>query len=153
MDITMFKAKLHRLTVTEADLYYEGSITVDSELLEEAGILPYEKVQVVNVNNGARLETYTIPGEAGGRTVCLNGPAARLAATGDEVIVISYATMTPEEAREHRPRVVLVGDDNDVEEVTDLEVGPAMDEAPQLPDDDLHDDDLPDNVTDDVLIA
>lgn len=148
MDITMFKAKLHRLTVTEADLYYEGSITVDRELLEEAGILPYEKVQVVNVNNGARLETYTIPGEAGERTVCLNGPAARLAATGDEVIVISYATMTPEEARKHRPRVVLVGEDNGVKEVTDLDGGTPVDEAPQIPDDEV-----PSDVTDDVLIA
>lgn len=122
MTITMFKAKLHRLRVTEADLYYEGSITLDEELMETAGILPYEKVQVVNVNNGARLETYTIPDEAGSRTVCLNGPAARLAAPGDEVIVIAYAEMTPEEARVHRPRVVLVDEDNDPKEVIDLDV-------------------------------
>lgn len=120
MTITMFKGKLHRLTVTEADLYYEGSITLDAALMEAAHILPYEKVQVVNVNNGARLETYTIPAPAGSRTVCLNGPAARLCAPGDEVIVIAYAQMTPEEARTHRPRVVLVNRRNDPVEVMDL---------------------------------
>jgi aspartate 1-decarboxylase len=120
MTVTMFKGKLHRLTVTEADLYYEGSITLDAALMEAARILPYEKVQVVNVNNGARLETYTIPAVAGTRTVCLNGPAARLCAPGDEVIVIAYAQMTPEEARTHRPRVVLVNKQNDPVEVMDL---------------------------------
>ena len=140
MTITMFKAKLHRLRVTEADLYYEGSITIDEELLDEAGILPYEKVQVVNVNNGARLETYTIPGEPGKRTVCLNGPAARLAAKGDQVIVISYADMTPEEAREHEPNVVLVDENNDPKEEVDLDV---QDDTP----------DLPEDVGSDVLIA
>ena len=127
MDITMLRAKLHRLRVTEADLYYEGSITVDQELLDAAGILPYEKVQVVNVNNGSRLETYTIPGAAGERTVCLNGPAARLAAAGDEVIVIAYAEVTPSEAREHHPRVVHVDDDNNVTKTRTLEVGTGTD--------------------------
>lgn len=122
MTITMFKGKLHRLRVTEADLYYEGSITIDVELLRASGILPYEKVQVVNVNNGARLETYTIPGERGSRIVCLNGPAARLAARGDEVIVISYAQMTREEALAHRPRVVLVDAANNPKEILDLDV-------------------------------
>ena len=140
MTITMFKAKLHRLRVTEADLYYEGSITIDEELLEAAGILPYEKVQVVNVNNGARLETYTIPGEPGERTVCLNGPAARLAATGDQVIVISYAEMTPEEAESHEPNVVLVDENNDPKGEVDLDV---QDDTP----------DVPDDVGNDVLIA
>jgi len=120
MTVTMFKGKLHRLTVTEADLYYEGSITLDAALMEAARILPYEKVQVVNVNNGARLETYTIPAVAGTRTVCLNGPAARLCAPGDEIIVIAYAQMTPEEAQAHRPRVVLVNKQNDPVEVMDL---------------------------------
>jgi aspartate 1-decarboxylase len=140
MTITMFKAKLHRLRVTEADLYYEGSITIDEELLDAAGILPYEKVQVVNVNNGSRLETYTIPGERGERTVCLNGPAARLAARGDQVIVISYADMTPEEAEDHEPQVVLVDENNDVKESMTLEM---TEKAP----------DLPDDVPEDVLIA
>src|SRR5688572_9025174 len=122
MTITMFRAKLHRLRVTEADLYYEGSITLDTDLLKAAGILPYEKVQVVNVNNGSRLETYTIPGEAGSRIVCLNGPAARLGARGDEVIVIAYADMTPQEARKHRPRVVLVDEHINLTEIIDLQV-------------------------------
>jgi aspartate 1-decarboxylase len=122
MDIAMLKAKIHRLRVTEADLYYEGSITVDQELLETAGILSYEKVQVVNVNNGNRLETYTIPGEPGERTVCLNGPAARLAEAGDEVIVIAYAQLSPKEAREHHPRVVHVDENNDVTKTRTLDV-------------------------------
>ena len=137
MTITMFKAKLHRLRVTEADLYYEGSITIDEELLETAGMLPYEKVQVVNVNNGARLETYTIPDDAGSRTVCLNGPAARLAAPGDQVIVIAYADMTPEEAKAHRPRVVLVDENNDPKEVMDLDAGQRAPEAENTIDEDV----------------
>ena len=140
MTITMFKAKLHRLRVTEADLYYEGSITIDKELLDEAGILPYEKVQVVNVNNGARLETYTIPGEPGERTVCLNGPAARLAAEGDQVIVISYAELSPEEAELFQPRVCLVDENNDVKESL------CLDPHREKPD-------VPDGISDDVLIA
>ena len=127
MDLSMLRAKLHRLRVTEADLYYEGSITVDEELLDAAGMLPYEKVQVVNVNNGSRLETYTIPGEAGERTVCLNGPAARLAAPGDEVIVIAYAELTPSEAREHHPRVVHVDKNNDITKTRTLDVAKGTD--------------------------
>ncbi len=127
MTITMFKAKLHPLRVTQAELYYEGSITIDEELLEVSGILAYEKVQVVNVNNGARLETYTIPGERGSRIVCLNGPAARLASEGDRVIVISYANMTPAEARSHRPRVVLIDKENNPKDVIDLNDGHTPD--------------------------
>ena len=123
MTITMFKAKLHPLRVTQAELYYEGSITIDEELLEVAGIFPYEKVQVVNVNNGARLETYTIAGERGSRIVCMNGPAARLAAEGDRIIVISYADMSPQEAKRHRPRVVLIDKNNDPKEIIDLNNG------------------------------
>jgi len=121
MTLTLFKGKLHRLTVTEAALHYEGSITLDRELMEAAHLLPYERVQVVNVNNGSRLETYTIPAAAGSRTVCLNGPAARLCAPGDKVIVMAYADMTPDEAAAHRPRVVLVDDANDPTEVFDLD--------------------------------
>lgn len=127
MTVTMFKGKLHRLTVTEADLYYEGSITLDAELMEAAKLLPYERVQVLNVNAGTRLETYTIPAEAGSRTVCLNGPAARLVAPGDQVIVIAYADMTPEEARDHKPRVVLVDTDNNPTDIIDLDGAPVMD--------------------------
>lgn len=138
MTITMFRAKLHQLRVTEADLYYEGSITIDEELLAAADILPYEKVQVVNVNNGARLETYTIPGAPGSRTVCLNGPAARLAAPGDQLIAIAYAEMTPEEARSHRPRVVLVDENNDPVETRELKVrAPSLKEPGAMEEDAL----------------
>ena len=131
MTVTLFKGKLHRLTVTEADLYYEGSITLDLELMEAAHLLPYERVQVVNVNNGARLETYTIPAEKGSRTVCLNGPAARLCAPGDQVIVMAYADMTPEEAETHRPRVVVVDENNDPKDVMDLDGTPITE--PNMP--------------------
>ena len=112
MLITMLKSKLHRVRVTEACLYYEGSITIDEELLKLARILPGEKVQVVNVNNGSRLETYTIPGAWGSRTICLNGPAARMNAVGDEIIIITYAQMTEEEALLYSPQVVWVDEHN-----------------------------------------
>lgn len=126
MTITLFKGKIHRATVTQAELYYEGSITVDLELLELSGILPYEKVAVVNVNNGARLETYTIPGEKGSGIICMNGPAARLATSGDEVIIISYAQMTPEEAKQHHATVVLVDSENRPAEIRKLSVEEAL---------------------------
>lgn len=113
MTLTMFHAKLHRLRVTQAELHYEGSITIDEELLEIAGIRPYEKVQIVNVDNGERLETYTIPGKRGSRVVCLNGPAARRVQVGDTIIAIAYAQMTPEEADEVEPTVILVDENND----------------------------------------
>ncbi|MEX0929198.1 MAG: aspartate 1-decarboxylase [Balneolales bacterium] len=117
MTLEIFKSKLHPLTVTEADLYYEGSITIDEELLEAANLLPHEKVQVVNINNGARLETYTIAGPRASRVVCMNGPAARLTSVGDRIIVISYARMTPEEAKDHKPSIVLLNKNNDPVEV------------------------------------
>lgn len=113
MKLTMFKSKLHQMKVTEANLHYEGSITIDRDLLNEAGILPYEKVQVLNITNGSRLETYTIPGDAGSRVCCLNGAAARLTQVGDRIIVIAYAEMTPEEAKEHTPKVVVVDENNE----------------------------------------
>lgn len=103
MLIHVLKSKIHRAVVSEADLNYVGSITIDEDLTDAAGILAHEKVQVVNVNNGSRLETYVIAGKRGSGVVCLNGPAARLCAVGDIVIIISYALMTPEEAREHVP--------------------------------------------------
>ncbi|AXJ00898.1 L-aspartate 1-decarboxylase [Cyclonatronum proteinivorum] len=117
MTLEMFKSKLHMLTVTEAELYYEGSVTIDEDLLDTANLLPYEKVQIVNVNNGARIETYTIPGPRGSKVVCLNGPAARLTAVGDRIIVISYAQMTPEEAKSHKPHTVIMGKDNEVKRI------------------------------------
>jgi len=107
------------MKVTEANLHYEGSITIDKELLNEAGILPYEKVQVVNITNGERLETYTIPGDAGSRVCCLNGAAARKTQVGDRVIIISYAEMTPEEAQDFRPKVVIVDENNDPKTIVD----------------------------------
>lgn len=122
MKITMFKSKLHQMVVTEANLMYEGSITIDQDLLEAANLLPYEKVQVVNINNGSRLETYTIPGERGSRVCCLNGAAARLNQVDDRIIVISYAEMTPEEAREHKPRTVVVDENNNPKQILDNSV-------------------------------
>lgn len=117
MTRTMFRSKIHRATVTMAELYYEGSITVDKELLKAADILPYEKVQVVNLNSGTRLETYTLEGPAGSGMICLNGPAARLGAVGDEVIIITYTTMSDEEAKKHKPKIVLVDKDNKVSKI------------------------------------
>jgi aspartate 1-decarboxylase len=113
----MFKSKIHRATVTQAELYYEGSITIDKKLLEVSNILPHEKVQIVNMNNGSRLETYTIEGEENSGTICLNGPAARLGQMGDEIIIISYASMTDEEARKYKPKVVKVDKNNKITEI------------------------------------
>ena len=121
MNITMFKGKIHRATVTQADLNYVGSITIDSELLEEANILPGEKVQIVNNNNGERIETYTIKGEAGSGVVCLNGAAARRVQPGDQVIIIAYAQMTPEEAKTFEPSVIFVDENNKIVEKTNVE--------------------------------
>lgn len=109
---TMMKSKIHRATVTEANLHYVGSITVDCDLMEQADLLPYEKVQVVNISNGARLETYVIEGQRGSGTFTMNGAAARLAHPGDKVIAISYAEFEEEEARRHRPVVVFVDEQN-----------------------------------------
>ena len=119
MKLTMFKSKLHQMRVTEANLMYEGSITIDEDLLEMANILPYEKVQVVNITNGSRLETYTIPGERGSRICCMNGAAARLTQVDDRVIVMAYAEMEPEEAREHQPTVVVVDEGNNPKDILD----------------------------------
>lgn len=107
------------MKVTEANLMYEGSITIDEDLLEMADILPYEKVQVVNITNGSRLETYTIPGERGSRICCMNGAAARLTQIDDRVIVMAYAEMEPEEARNHQPTVVVVDENNNPKDILD----------------------------------
>ncbi len=117
MNRTMFRSKIHKATVTMAELYYEGSITVDKELLEAADILPYEKVQVVNLNTGSRLETYTLEGPAGSGMICLNGPAARLGTIGDEVIIITYTTMSDEEAKKHKPKIILVDKNNKISKI------------------------------------
>ncbi|QQS37056.1 MAG: aspartate 1-decarboxylase [Ignavibacteriales bacterium] len=110
----MFRAKIHRATVTMAELYYEGSITIDKELMEAADILPNEKVQVVNMSTGSRIETYTIEGPANSGMICLNGPAARLGYVGDEVIIIAYSQMSDEEAKKHVPKVIFVDKNNKI---------------------------------------
>ncbi len=117
MHISMLAGKIHRAIVTEADLEYMGSITIDEKLLKAAGIRPYQKVQVVNNNNGARMETYAMRGKAGSGIICLNGAAARLAQKGDTVIIMSFADMTPEEAEKHTPNVVFVDKNNQIIEI------------------------------------
>jgi aspartate 1-decarboxylase len=113
----MCKGKIHRATVTQADLNYVGSITIDQDLLDASNIYPYEKVQVVNISNGSRLETYTIAGARGSGVICLNGAAARLNAPGDLVIVISYAQYTEQEIRELEPSIAFVNENNMLTEV------------------------------------
>lgn len=121
MLINMLKGKIHRATVKQAELHYVGSITVDPVLMEAAGILEYEYVQIVDVENGNRFETYTIAGEPDSGMICLNGAAARQVAVGDHVIIMSYAQMTPEEAKEHKPHVVFVDDENRIRQVSRYE--------------------------------
>lgn len=122
MYITLFKSKLHRATVTEADLNYVGSITIDEALLDQADILPGEKVQVVDINNGQRFETYTIVGERNSGVICVNGAAARLVQKGDQVIIIAYAMIDRQEALAFKPRVLILDDNNQVTKLTDHEV-------------------------------
>lgn len=114
----MMKSKIHKATVTEANLQYVGSITIDTALLEAADILPNEKVQVVNNNNGARFETYVIPGERNSGVICLNGAAARKVQVGDQVIIISYVMLTDEAAHSYKPKVIFVNDANFQTELT-----------------------------------
>lgn len=114
MLLTLLKAKLHKATVTEANLNYTGSITIDKDIIDQAGIFIHEKVQIVNNNNGARFETYVIEGKSGSGVLCLNGAAARLVQPGDKVIIMAYAQMTPEEAQTHKPVVLLLGDNNQI---------------------------------------
>jgi len=112
----MLKSKIHRARVTETNLEYEGSITIDQQLLEAADIIPYEEVHVLNVNNGARFSTYAIIGKPGSGEICLNGAAARMAVKGDVVIILTYAQMEEEAARRHAPRVVHVDTNNAIME-------------------------------------
>ena len=114
MNITLLKAKIHRAVVKQADLDYVGSITIDSELLRESGILEYEKVEIADIDNGNRFETYAIAGEAGSGIICLNGAAARCVEAGDKIIIMAYAQMTPEEAKTHKPTVLFVDQDNHI---------------------------------------
>lgn len=135
MQRTMCKGKIHRATVTQANLNYIGSITIDQDLLDAANIYPYEKVQVVNITNGSRLETYTIAGARGSGVICLNGAAARLTAEGDLVIIISYAQYTDEEIRELVPQIVFVDENNRMTEkknVPLIEMLPDFEAEPEV---------------------
>lgn len=121
MQIHGLKGKIHRATVVQAELDYVGSITVDEELMEAAGIYEYEKVQIVDVNNGSRFETYVISGERGSGMICLNGAAARMVSVGDKIIIMAYAIMTPEELKDNPPKVVFVDDGNKITRLTHYE--------------------------------
>ena len=121
MTIQMLKGKIHRDVVVQAELNYVGSITVDPDLMEAAGIVEYEKVQIVDVENGSRFETYTIAGEPGSGMICLNGAAARMVQKGDHIILMAYCDMTPEEAKEHQPKVVFVDEKNRIRKVSRYE--------------------------------
>ena len=121
MILTMLKGKIHKATVTQAELNYMGSITIDKTLMDAAGIIENEKVQIVDNNNGARLETYVIPGTRNSGIICLNGAAARLVQPGDKVIIIAYAQMDEKEAKEYKPNLVFVNDDNTIKEITNYE--------------------------------
>ena len=117
MLLTMLKSKIHRATVTEAELDYVGSLTLDPDLMDAADMLPFERVQVLNLNNGTRLETYIIEGERGSNIVCLNGPAARLGQVGDTIIALTYVQMTPEEVKGFNPKVVHVDEHNKIVDI------------------------------------
>lgn len=121
MQINMLKSKIHRATVVQSELDYVGSITIDEELMEAAGIYEYEKVQIADVNNGNRFETYVIAGEKGSGMICLNGAAAHMVSIGDKVIIMSYARMTPDEIKDNKPKVVFVDDNNKISRVTNYE--------------------------------
>ena len=117
MILTMLKAKIHRAVVTESNLHYVGSITIDRDRMEVSGILEYEKVSVVDIDNGNRFETYVIEGECGSGVVCLNGAAARLVQPGDKIIIIAYCQVDAEEAEMHSPKIVFVGSGNKIVEI------------------------------------
>ncbi|MEA3433276.1 MAG: aspartate 1-decarboxylase [Campylobacterota bacterium] len=114
MNITMLYSKLHRATVTDANLNYVGSITIDQNLLDAVDMRVGQKIDIVNVNNGERFSTYIIPGEAGKGDICLNGAAARKVHKGDKIIIIAYASMTEEEADKHQPKIVILDEDNSI---------------------------------------
>lgn len=121
MRLNMLKGKIHRATVKQAALDYVGSITIDVDLLEASGIIEYEKVQIVDVNNGARFETYAIAGERGSGMICLNGAAARCVQPNDKIIIMCYCDMDEEEAKAHKPKVVFVDDENKISRITNYE--------------------------------
>jgi len=112
--ITMLQSKIHRATITDANLHYVGSITIDRDLLDAAAMRVGQKIDIVNINNGERFSTYIIPGERGKRDICLNGAAARKVQVGDKIIIIAYASMSEEEADKHNPKIVILEDDNSI---------------------------------------
>lgn len=121
MILTMLKGKIHKATVTQAELNYMGSITIDKTLMEASKIIENEKVQIVDINNGERFETYVIPGKRDSGVICVNGAAARLVQPGDKVIIIAYAQMDENEAKKYKPAVVFMNDDNTIKEITNYE--------------------------------
>lgn len=121
MNIETLYGKIHRATITQADLNYVGSITVDDELMRASGIVEYQKVQIVDVDNGSRFETYVIAGEAGSGIICLNGAAARCVAVGDKIIIMAYCTVTVDEQPDYKPKVVFVDEENRIQRVTNYE--------------------------------
>ena len=132
MQLHMLKGKIHRATVVQAELDYVGSITIDEDLLNASGILEYEKVSIVDVNNGNRFETYAIAGEPGSGMICLNGAAARQVSVGDKIIIMAYASMTAEEAQQNPPHVVFVNDDNTISRVTRYEKHGRLEDMDRL---------------------
>jgi aspartate 1-decarboxylase len=132
MLLNLLKAKIHRATVTQANLNYEGSITIDKTLLEASGLMAHEQVHVVNINNGERFITYVIEGMPGSGAICLNGAAARLVQPGDLVIIISYCDLTPEEAKTHLPKVVIVDEKNRLKEAYHLKPGTPIEAGAPL---------------------
>jgi len=127
MTVPMLYSKIHRATVTDANLNYVGSITVDKDLLEAAKLRIGQKVEIVNINNGERFSTYTISGKRGDKDICLNGAAARKVQPGDRIIIIAYASYSEDELSSYKPKVVLMGNDNEIDEVTDILEGGEYD--------------------------
>ena len=122
MYITMLKSKIHRATVTQADLNYVGSITIDEALMEASGLFEYEKVQIVDIDNGMRFETYVITGEKGSGCICLNGAAARCVQIGDKIIIMAYAQLSQDDIKNHHPKVVFVNEKNELEKISHQEI-------------------------------
>ena len=122
MYITMLKSKIHRATVTQADLNYVGSITIDEALMEASGLFEYEKVQIVDIDNGMRFETYVITGEKGSGCICLNGAAARCVQIGDKIIIMAYAQLSQDDIKNHHPKVVFVNEKNELEKISNQEI-------------------------------
>ncbi len=126
MKVNMLKGKIHRATVVQAELNYVGSITVDKDLLDAAGIYEYEKVHIVDIDNGARFETYTIAGERGTGMICLNGAAARCVQVGDKIILMAYCDLDTEEVKNHKPKVVFVNEENKISRITSWFKAPVL---------------------------